>query len=467
MDEKERESEMNEVPAVTTPAVETEKLDELLEGKKIRELREVLAQMQEVDVAEWIGEMDRERALTAFRTLPKDMAADVFTYFDADRQKTIVESATDAELHLIIENLFIDDAVDALEELPANVVKKILKQASPETRETINRFLKYPENTAGSVMTAEFVDLRETMTVPEAIDRIRKTGADSETIYTCYVIDPSRHLTGVVTVRELLLAKEGETVGDLMDKGVISVTTGCDREEAVKTLHKYSLLSLPVTDEEKRLVGIITVDDAMDVMKEEATEDFEVMSAMLPSEKPYLKTGVFTLAKNRIVWLLVLMFSSMITGGILEKYELAFAAMPVLVSFIPMLTDAGGNAGSQASTLVIRGLATGEVSGKDFFRVIWKEIRVAMLVGAVMSAANYIRLLIMYPDKPMLGLVVALAMFCTILMAKTVGGILPIAAKAIKADPAIMAAPLITTIVDALSLVLYFTIATHLLNITG
>ncbi len=464
---EEKDVVMNETPEITTTAVDTEKLDELLEAKKVRELREILAEMQEVDVAEWIGGLDREQELTAFRTLPKDMASEVFAHFDADQQRRILESATDPELTALIENMFVDDAVDALGELPANFVRKILKGASSETRETINRFLKYKENTAGSVMTAEFVDLREAMTVPEAIERIRERGADSETIYTCYVIDPSRHLTGVVTVRELLLAKEGQTVGDLMDTGVISVTTGCDREEAVKILQKYALLSLPVTDEEKRLVGIITVDDAMDVMKEEATEDFEVMSAMLPSEKPYLKTGVFSLAKNRIVWLLVLMFSSMITGGILEKYELAFAAMPVLVSFIPMLTDAGGNAGSQASTLVIRGLATGDVRKRDIFRVLWKEIRVAVIVGAVMSLANFIRLWIMYPDNPKLGIVIALAMFATVMMAKTVGGILPIAAKAIKADPAIMAAPLITTIVDALSLVLYFTIATHLLNIGG
>ena len=343
------------------------------------------------------------------------------------------------------------------------MVKRILKNATPEMRGLINQFLKYPEHSAGSIMTAEFTDLRPTMTVEQAIEHIRRTGEDRETVYTCYVVGPRRRLRGVVTVRSLLLARDSQLVSDVMEDGVISVATGTDQEEAVRLLQRYGFLSLPVVDAEGRLVGIVTVDDAVDVMEQEATEDFEKMAAMAPSEKPYLKTGVFSLARHRIVWLLVLMISGMITGGILGRYEAAIAAMPLLVTFIPMLTDTGGNAGSQSSTLVIRGLAVNEITLRDFPRVLWKELRVSLLVGVVLSAVNFVRLILTYPGSEMVALTVALTMLCTVIVAKTIGGVLPLIAKACRMDPAIMASPLITTIVDAVSLVIYFAVAHRLL----
>ncbi len=440
-------------------------LELLIDTRQFRALRDVLAERNEVDIAQFLGELEPEKAVLAFRTLPKEAASEVFSNLDSDVQQVIIGSITDAELAAIVEDLYVDDAVDMLEELPANVVKRVLKNAKPDTRALINQFLKYPENSAGSIMTAEFTDLRAAMTVAQAIEHIRRTGEDRETIYTCYVIDASRKLEGVVTVKDLLLAPDGMQVRDVMSSDVISIDTLGDQEEAARLFNKYDFLSLPVVDHEDRLVGIITVDDAMDVMEQEATEDFEVMGAMHPSEKPYLKTGVVTLAKNRIVWLLVLMISGMVTGGILGRYEAAFAAMPILVTFIPMLTDTGGNAGSQSSTLIIRGIAVGDITGRDIPAVLWKELRVAALVGAVLSAVNYVRLVLTYPGHEMVALTVALTMFCTVVMAKTIGGILPLAAKFLHADPAIMAAPLVTTIVDALSLVIYFNIAIHLLPI--
>ena len=440
-------------------------LELLIDTRQFRALRDALAERNEVDIAQFLGELEPEKAVLAFRTLPKEAASEVFSNLDSDVQQVIIGSITDAELAAIVEDLYVDDAVDMLEELPANVVKRVLKNAKPDTRALINQFLKYPENSAGSIMTAEFTDLRAAMTVAQAIEHIRRTGEDRETIYTCYVIDASRKLEGVVTVKDLLLAPDGMQVRDVMSSDVISIDTLGDQEEAARLFNKYDFLSLPVVDHEDRLVGIITVDDAMDVMEQEATEDFEVMGAMHPSEKPYLKTGVVTLAKNRIVWLLVLMISGMVTGGILGRYEAAFAAMPILVTFIPMLTDTGGNAGSQSSTLIIRGIAVGDITGRDIPAVLWKELRVAALVGAALSAVNYVRLVLTYPGHEMVALTVALTMFCTVVMAKTIGGILPLAAKFLHADPAIMAAPLITTIVDALSLVIYFNIAIHLLPI--
>ena len=434
----------------------------LLQEKRYRELRELLAEENEVDLAEFIEGLTQEQAVLAFRMLPKGLAAEVFSNLP---QQNIVTSVTDQELSEIVEDLFMDDAVDMLEELPANVVKRVLKQARPETRRLINQFLQYPENSVGSIMTAEFVDLKKDTTAGEAIQRIRKVGEDCEAIYTCYVTDSQRVLKGVITLRELLLADENQPVGENMETDIVTVQTTDDRELAVSQMMHYDFLTLPVVDRENRLVGVVTVDDAMDVMEEEATEDFEKMAAMAPSEKPYLKTGVFTLAKNRIVWLLVLMLSGMITGGILGRYEAAFAVMPILVTFIPMLTDTGGNAGSQSSTLVIRGMAVGEITLRDFPRVLWKELRVSIVVGLALAAANYVRLMIQYPGSGMVCLTVTLAMFATVVIAKTVGGVLPMAAKLLHADPAIMAAPLITTIVDALSLMVYFTAAQRLLHI--
>ncbi len=442
-----------------------EALQELLERRDYHALRAMLAEENEVDIAEAIARLSQEKAVVVFRTLPKELAAEVFSNLPPETQQIIIQSATDQELSAIVEELYVDDAVDMLEELPANVVKRVLKNARPDTRRLINQYLNYPENSVGSIMTAEFTDLRQTMTVAEAIDHIRRTGADSESIYTCYVTDVSRKLEGVVSIRELLLAGDEERVADLMEADVITAETTEDQEEAVARMMKYDLISLPVVDKEQRLVGIVTVDDVMDVMEEEATEDFEKMAAMAPSEKPYLKTSVFALAKHRILWLLVLMISGMITGGILGRYEAAFATMPLLVTFIPMLTDTGGNAGSQSSTLVIRGMAVGEIQLRDLAKVFWKELRVSLLVGAVLSAVNYVRLIIMYPGHETIALTVALALLVTVLLAKTVGGVLPMVAKLCRADPAIMAAPLITTIVDAISLVVYFQIASALLPI--
>lgn len=438
---------------------------ELLERRDLHALRAALLEENEVDIAEFLEELPQDKIVVVFRALPKEMAAEVFSNLEPDTQQVIIQSATDQEVSAIVEELYVDDAVDMLEELPANVVKRVLKAARPDTRKLINQFLNYPDNSVGSIMTAEFTDLKQSMTVAQAIAHIRRTGENSESVYTCYVTDAGRRLEGVLTIKELLLAQDEQLIADLMETDVITAETTEDQEEAVARMMKYDFISLPVVDKEGRLVGIVTVDDVMDVMEGEATEDFEKMAAMAPSEKPYLKTSVLSLAKHRILWLLVLMISGMITGGILGQYEAAFAAMPLLVTFIPMLTDTGGNAGSQSSTLVIRGMAVGEIQLKDFAKVFWKELRVSMLVGVVLSAVNFVRLIITYPGNQMVALTVALALFVTVLLAKTVGGVLPMVAKLCHADPAIMAAPLITTIVDAISLVVYFRIACALLPI--
>ena len=438
---------------------------EMLERRDLHALRAALMEENEVDIAEFLEGLPQDKIVVVFRTLPKELAAEVFSNLEADTQQVIIQSATDQEVSAIVEELYVDDAVDMLEELPANVVKRVLKAARPDTRKLINQFLNYPDNSVGSIMTAEFTDLKQSMTVSQAIAHIRRTGDNSESVYTCYVTDAGRRLEGALTLKELLLAQDEQLVADLMETDVITAETTEDQEKTVERMMKYDFISLPVVDKEGRLVGIVTVDDVMDVMEEEATEDFEKMAAMAPSEKPYLKTGVFSLAKHRIMWLLVLMISGMITGGILGQYEAAFAAMPLLVTFIPMLTDTGGNAGSQSSTLVIRGMAVGEIQLQDFLKVFWKELRVSMLVGLVLSAVNFVRLIITYPGNYMVALTVALALFVTVMLAKTVGGVLPMAAKLCHADPAIMAAPLITTIVDAISLVVYFRIACVLLPI--
>ena len=440
-------------------------LMELVEKREFRRLKELLMEMNGIDVALFMEELDSEKTVVIFRMLPKEQATDVFACLPVEKQQHIINSITDHELQAIIDDLFVDDAVDMVEELPASVVKRVLQNAAPDTRALINQFLQYPENSAGSIMTAEYVGLKKHMTVEQAFAYIRKHGVDKETIYTCYVMDETRHLEGVLTVKDLLMNPYETVIGDIMDTHVICAVTTEDQEEVVDRFHKYDLLSLPVVDNENRLVGIVTIDDVVDVMEQEATEDFEKMAAMSPSEKPYLKTGVLQLAKNRIVWLLVLMFSSMITGGVLGKYENAFAAIPLLVTFIPMLTDTGGNAGSQSSTLIIRGMAVGEIEARDMFKVLWKELRVGALVGIVLGAANYLRLILMYPGNEMLCMTVVLSLFVTVVLAKTVGCILPILAKMCKMDPAIMAAPLITTIVDGFSLVIYFQIACHLLNL--
>ena len=447
--------------------MDMERLVQLAEEKQYRQLKEALLEFPAVDVAAFMEELDSERTVIVFRMLPKDLAMDVFAELPVENQQHIINSITDQELSEIMEELYVDDAVDMEEELPAAVVRRVLKSTTPDTRKLINQFLNYPENSAGSIMTAEYVGLKKTMTVEECFAYIRKHAVDSETIYTCYVMDEGRHLDGVVTVKDLLMNPYETKVGDIMDTHVIKAYTTEDQEQVADTMNKYDLLSLPVVDSEDRLVGIVTVDDVMDVMEEEATEDFEKMAAMLPSEKPYLKTGVFQLAKNRIPWLLILMLSSTITGGILLKYENAFAAVPLLVSFVPMLMDTGGNCGSQSSTMIIRGMAVGEIAVTDILKVVWKEVRVGMLVGVVLSLVNFIRLMLQYPGNTMICLTVVLSLFCTVVAAKTIGCVLPIAAKTLKMDPAIMASPLITTIVDAVSLMVYFDLACRLLDMAA
>ena len=427
-------------------------------------LQAELAHMQEIDVASFIESLPAELALIVFRALQKDLAAEIFANLSNEQQEHLINAITDQELQHLMTGLMIDDAVDMIGELPANLVNRILRHTSPRTRSLINQFLLYPEFSAGSIMTAEFVQLKKEMTVLQAINHIRTIGEDKETIYTCYVTTQNRKLEGIISVRTLLLSNDEQILETLMDPDFISVTTTDDQEHVANLFRRYDLLSIPVTDHESRLVGIITVDDIIDVIEEENTEDFQKMSAMIPSEKPYLRTGVFELAKNRIVWLMVLLFSGMITGGILAHFEDAFLVLPILVSFIPLLTDTGGNAGSQSSTLIIRGMAVNEISMKDMATVLWKEIRVAFIVGFILSFFTALRVYFT-GSSYMVAITVGIALYATVIMAKTIGGVLPMLAKAIHMDPAIMAAPLITTIVDAFSLLLYFSIAQRLLHI--
>lgn len=448
-----------------------EKANELLkliEEKKYQEYKKVVNELPEIDVAQWIEELQEEQMIIAFRALPKDLAADVFSYLSSDSQQLIINGITDKELKNIVEDLYIDDAVDMLDEAPANVVQRVLQNASNETRTLINQFLNYKEDTAGSIMTAEFLDLKKGMTVKEALDRIRRICKDKETSYTCYVLDKNRILEGMITVKTILMAKDEEMIDDLMDTQVIYTTTNEDKENVAKLLSKYDLFALPVVDNENRMVGIVTIDDAVDVIEDEATEDFEKMAAMLPSDRPYLESKVTTLFKNRIVWLIVLMISGIIVGEILGYYEAKIAAIPLLVTFVPMLNDTGGNCGNQSSTMVIRGLTIGDITTKDWLKVWWKEFRVSLLVSIVLASFNFIRIAF-FTKAPegvnvyMIAISVSGALFLTVILAKSVGGLLPILAKKLKLDPAVMAAPLITTLVDAAAIVIYFTFVSHLL----
>lgn len=445
-------------------AEKLEKLHRLAEENNYRELRKEIVTLEEIDISEFIEEIPIDKGTIVFRTLPKDIAAEVFTNFERETQEKIVNEITDQELLFIIDEMYLDDLVDMVEESPAGVVKKVLKNADNELRSKINEFLKYPKDSAGSIMTAEFTNLRSSMTVKEALEYIRKRGVDSETLYNCFVISKKRVLQGVVPLNKLVLSDDYELLANIME-GVVKVNTDDNKEDVANVVAKYDYISVPVVDSENRLVGIITVDDIIDVLEAEATEDFERMAGTIPSGKAYLKTSAFTLAKNRIPWLLFLMISGMITGNILSQYEAAFAAIPILVTFIPMLTDTGGNSGSQSSTLVIRGMVLSEIEIKDGFKVIWKELQVGLISGLVLSLANYVRLLITYPGQSAIVLVVTLALFATVVLAKVVGGLLPIIAKLFKADPAIMASPLITTIVDSVSLIIYFHLAELILNI--
>ncbi len=448
-----------------------ESLFELLENNQIRELRRQLMEWNVVDVAEFMDEVDDDKLLLIFRILPKSLAAEVFAYLDPDKQAKIVDSINDAELSYLVEELYVDDAVDFLEEVPAGVVRRVLANAKPDTRDVINRFLKYPEDSAGSVMTNEMVEFHSRFTVAQAIAQLRRTGVDKETIYTCYVIDDSRHLIGVLPLRHLLLAADDAVIEDIMteQEQIISVNTHDDREEVADIARKYDLLSVPVVDNEQRLVGIITIDDIVDIIEEENTEDFEKMALMVPSDSEYLKTSVFTHARSRIVWLMILMVSATFTGQIITGFEDQLTHFVGLTACIPMLMDTGGNAGNQTSTLIIRGLALGQITITDYFKVLFKEIRVALLCGLALAALNFGRMwaLNAMGIQPVGSittvLVVCTAMLCAVVVAKCIGCTLPIVAKAIHLDPALMAGPMITTIVDGLSLLIYFSLARVLL----
>ena len=440
-------------------------LHQLVDEKKFRKLRGILEEMNEVDIAEFIQEIEQEKVVLVFRLLPKELGAEVFACLEIDMQEYIINSMSDYELQKIIEELYIDDAVDMLEELPATVVRRVLSNAKPETRALINQFLQYPDDSAGSIMTAEYIGLKKNMTVEQSFAYIRRNAVDKETIYTCFVLDEKRHLEGVVTVKDLLLHDYETKLEDIMDTNIIQAVTTDDQEVVVETFNKYDLLSLPVVDHEGRLVGIVTVDDIVDVMEQEATEDIELMAAILPSEKPYLKMGVFEVAKNRIPWLLILMFTSTISALILEAFDAFTAMFPTLITCVPMLTATGGNAGSQSSTTIIRAMSIGDVEMEDVWKVFWKECRVSLIVGAILGIANYIRLIIMYSDEPMVCLVIGLSLIATVVMSKLLACVLPFIAKKFKLDPAMMAAPLISTIVDSLSLVVYFAIAGMILSL--
>ena len=438
-----------------------EKIVELAENGEISAMRELLSELNVVDTAQLIEALEAKTRLRAFRILPKDISAEVFSYLDPEIQAELVRSITDSELERLLDEMFLDDTVDFLEEVPASVVTRVLAHSDPETRKTINRFLKYPEDCAGSLMTIEMVHLRTSLTAAEAIDKIRKTGVDKETVYTCYCIDREHHLLGSIPLLSLLLCEQDTLVGDIMedDAQLISVNTHDDREYVADIVKKYDLLSVPVVDGENRLVGIITVDDIVDVIEEETTEDFEKMALLAPSDDEYLKTGVFKLAKNRILWLLILMISGTFTGKIIEGYETLLAGFVALTASMPMLMGTGGNAGSQVSTLIIRGLAVGEIEIKDYFKIIFKELRVASICGAVLAAANILRMYLFCEGTLGVFLVVSLAMFCAILVAKLIGCSLPIFAKIVKLDPALMAGPMIATLVDIVTLVIYFALA--------
>lgn len=437
---------------------------ELLEKKDFKKLREVLDDINSADYTEMFEELSQEDVVVVYRLLAKDKAVDVFSYLEPDIQERLVSVLTDKELKYVVNELFVDDAVDLIEEMPAMVVKRILRQIKPEQRKVVNELLNYPEDSAGTIMTTEFIDFKEDMTVGQCFDRIKKIGLHKETVYTGYVLTGDRKILGYVDIKDLLLSERDVLVKELMETNVLSVTTIEDREEVVKMFDKYDVMALPVVDKEERLVGIITVDDAIDVFQEEVAEDFEKMAAIVPNEDSYFKTSVLKHAKNRIVWLLVLMLSSAVTGAIITKYEEAFAALPILVAFIPMLMDTGGNCGAQSSTLIIRGMAVDEIKLKDWLKAVWKEFRVGVIVGIVLFLVNGLRIFVQYKDIKLV-IIVGIALFVTVMTAKLIGCILPIIAKRLKLDPAIMAAPLITTIVDTCSVLTFFNVAMYFLNI--
>ena len=446
-----------------------EELFIMLEQHMIKELRMTLAEMNEYDISEFLGELweqDQTRMGMVYRLLPKEIAADVFANLEVEEQETIINSVTDTELAAIVEELFVDDAVDMMEELPANVVKRVMRTATPATRNLINQYLKYPENSAGSIMTAEFIDLKKYMSVKEAFARIRRIGEDRETIYVCYVTSAKRRLEGVVTVKDLLLSDDDTIIEDIMDTNIIFATTTDDQEEVSAQFSDYDLIAIPVVDKEGCLVGIVTVDDVIDVMEQEATEDIEKMAGITPSDRPYSRTSVVEIWKNRIPWLMFLMLSATFTGMIMTHFEDALAVQVVLAAFIPMLMGTGGNSGSQASTAVIRSLSLGDIEPADVVKVVWKELRVAFLCGVTLAVINFGKMYLV--DRTLLNnpevtftvaAIVSLTIVFVVMFAKVVGSTLPIIAEKIGVDPAVMASPLISTITDAVSLMIYFNIA--------
>ena len=442
-----------------------ELVKELLEKKQYTKLRQMLSDKNTADIAVILEELPEEDLLKIFRILHKTMAADVFSYLEVDHQHELITSMSEKDAAGIINNLMADDATDLLEEMPANIVKKILANANPDIRRDINHLLRYPEDSAGSIMTVEYVDLKETMTVEDAIERIRKVGMDSETINICYVLDAKRKLIGTVALRYLLISPSDAVIGEIMHEDVIFINTMMDQEEVARQFQKYDFTAMPVVDNEERLVGIITVDDIVDILQEEATEDIEKMAAIVPTDKPYMKTTVFETWKKRIPWLLLLMISATFTGSIITSFEDALSACVVLTAYIPMLMDTGGNAGGQASVTIIRGLSLNEIEFKDAFRVLWKEARVAVLCGLTLAAANFVKLLLLDHVTIAVAAVVCLTLIAAVFIAKVIGCLLPMLAKKIGFDPAVMASPFITTIVDALSLLIYFSIATAVMHI--
>ncbi|MCH5344837.1 MAG: magnesium transporter [Acetatifactor sp.] len=444
---------------------EPDELIELLSSKQYTKLRQYLAELNNADIAAMLEELPEEDMLKCFRILPKDLAADVFSYLDVENQQLIIVSLSEREAASIIDNLMADDATDLLEEMPANIVKRLLSNANPETRRDINHLLRYPEDSAGSIMTVEYVDLKENLTVDQAIERIRKVGVDSETINICYVLDAQRRLLGTVALRYLLLSQGDDIIGDIMHENVISINTLMDQEEVARQFQKYDFTSMPVVDNENRLVGIITVDDVVDIMQEETTEDMEKMAAIVPSDKPYMRTTVWETYKKRIPWLLLLMVSATFTGAIITSFEDALSVYAALMAFIPMLMDTGGNAGGQASVTVIRGLSLGEIEYKNVPLIIWKEVRVAVMCGLSLAAANFAKLMLFDRVGVQVAAVVCMTLVAAVLLAMLVGCLLPIGAKRLGFDPAVMASPFITTIVDALSLIVYFQVATVVLGI--
>ena len=441
-----------------------EEILNLIENQKFNDLREYLEQVKSADFPSLFEELDKDKMIVIYRILSKEKAADVFAELDPDIQEDLINCFTDRELKNVINELFMDDAVDLIEEMPSNVVKRILKNVKESDRKIINELLEYSEDSAGGIMTTEFIDLKENMTVESAFDKIRKIGLDKETVYYCYVLTVDRKLIGFVDLKYLLVADKKEKIRNIMKTNVITVTTSTDKEEVAKMFDKYNFLALPVVDKENRLVGIVTIDDAIDVLQDEVEEDFEKMAAVTPSEDSYFKTGVFKHARNRILWLIFLMLASIITGNVLSMYENAFAAVPILVAFVPLLMGTGGNCGAQASTLVIRGLSQDEIKLKDFFKVWWKEIRV--VVGITLALINSLRIFIQYGQSQMeLAIVVGLTLIIVSMLAKSLGCILPMLAKKLKLDPAIMASPLITTIVDTCSVLVYFNLAVIILGL--